>query len=180
MTQYEASTEMPKRSPMGEVSVTSDGTEMNIGLSKGERKKLADGLSRVLADTYSLYLKTQNFHWNVTGPKFLSLHTIFEQQYRQLAEATDLLAERIRALGFLAPATFSQFLELTSIREDRVVHKADEMIALLVQGHEAVVRGMQSLYPLTEDAHDDATHDVLARRVEEHEKSAWMLRSLLN
>jgi starvation-inducible DNA-binding protein len=166
-----------KKDPSG---VLSDGSTLNIGVTEADRKMLADGLSVVLADTYSLYLKTQNFHWNVTGPKFISLHSIFEQQYRQLAEAVDLIAERIRALGFLAPATFSQFLKLTSIHEDEATHSADEMISLLVQGHETVVRGLQKLSPLTDSAHDDSTHDLLSRRAEEHEKAAWMLRSLLN
>src|SRR5688572_18209435 len=114
--------------------------EINIGIEEKDRKEIAEGLGKLLADTYTLYLKTHNFHWNVTGPMFQTLHLMFEQQYNELALAVDLIAERIRALGFPAPATYSEFLKLSSIKEDKGVPKAEEMIRSLVEGQEAVVR----------------------------------------
>jgi starvation-inducible DNA-binding protein len=160
------------------------GTEMkampvNIGIGENERKEIVDGLSRLLADTYTLYLKTHNFHWNVTGPMFQTLHLMFEQQYNELALAVDLIAERIRALGFPAPATYSAFARLSSIKEDEGVPSATEMIRLLVEGQETVVRTARSIFPVVDGAHDEPTADLLTQRMQVHEKTAWMLRSLL-
>jgi starvation-inducible DNA-binding protein len=136
-------------------------------------------LGKLLADTYSLYLKTHNFHWNVTGPMFQTLHLMFEAQYNELALAVDLIAERIRSLGFPAPGTYSEFAQLSSIKETAGVPKAQDMIRLLVEGQEAVVRTARSLYPVVEKASDEATADLLTQRIQLHEKTAWMLRSLL-
>jgi starvation-inducible DNA-binding protein len=163
---------------------TNKGTEtkampINIGIEEGERREIADGLSRLLADTYTLYLKTHNFHWNVTGPMFQTLHLMFEQQYNELALAVDLIAERIRALGFPAPATYSAFARLSSIKEDEGVPSATEMIRLLVQGQETVVRTARSIFPVVDQSHDEPTADLLTQRMQVHEKTAWMLRSLL-
>ncbi|MBD2328150.1 Dps family protein [Alkalinema sp. FACHB-956] len=152
---------------------------VNIGIDDAARKDIADGLSRLLADTYTLYLKTHNFHWNVTGPMFNTLHLMFETQYTELALAVDLIAERIRALGFPAPGTYSDYAKLTSIPETAGVPKADEMIQLLVEGQEAVVRTARSLFPIVDEAHDEPTADLLTQRMQLHEKNAWMLRSLL-
>ncbi len=153
--------------------------EINIGISTEQRHAIADGLSLLLADTYTLYLKTHNFHWNVTGPMFNTLHLMFEQQYNELALAVDLIAERIRALGYPAPATYSAFARLTSIPEEEGVPNAQEMIRQLVQGQEAVVRTARSIFPIVDDAHDEPTADLLTQRMQIHEKNAWMLRSLL-
>ena len=152
---------------------------INIGISTEQRHAIADGLSLLLADTYTLYLKTHNFHWNVTGPMFNTLHLMFEQQYNELALAVDLIAERIRALGYPAPATYSAFARLTSIPEEEGVPNAQEMIRQLVQGQEAVVRTARSIFPIVDDAHDEPTADLLTQRMQIHEKNAWMLRSLL-
>ena len=140
---------------------------------------VVEGLSRLLADSYTLYLKTHNFHWNVTGPMFQTLHLMFEQQYNELALAVDLIAERIRALGFPAPGTYSQFIELASIKEEREVPNAENMIRLLMEGQEAVVRTARSIFPVVEKVHDEPTADLLTQRMQVHEKTAWMLRSLL-
>jgi starvation-inducible DNA-binding protein len=153
--------------------------EIDIGIDAGSRKQIADGLSRVLADTYTLYLKTHNFHWNVTGPMFQTLHLMFEQQYTELAAAVDLVAERIRALGHPAPATYKAFSALSSIQETEGVPRAEEMIRLLALGHEAVVRTSRSVFPTADKANDQPTCDLLTQRMQVHEKSAWMLRSLL-
>ena len=154
---------------------------VNIGISEIDRKKIVDGLSKLLADTYTLYLKTHNFHWNVTGPMFNTLHLMFEQQYNELALAVDLIAERIRALGFPAPATYSEFSKLSSIPENPgVVPSADEMIKLLVEGNEAVVRTARSVFPIVEQAQDESTADLLTQRMQTHEKTAWMLRSMIS
>jgi starvation-inducible DNA-binding protein len=153
---------------------------VNIGIEENERREIADGLSRLLADTYTLYLKTHNFHWNVTGPMFQTLHLMFEQQYNELALAVDLIAERIRALGFPAPATYSAFSRLSSIKEDEGVPGATEMIRLLVEGQETVVRTARSIFPVVDGAHDEPTADLLTQRMQVHEKTAWMLRSLLS
>jgi len=158
----------------------SDGTAISIGNIETERHSVAEGLSRVLADTYALYLKTQNFHWNVSGPKFVSLHMLFEQQYKQLASAVDMIAERIRALGFWAPGSFSQFAEMTTVTEDQKVENADQMIRSLVHGHEAVIASLLKVCFLCEETHDVPTADLITQRMREHEKSTWMLRSLLN
>lgn len=154
-------------------------TPIDIGIEDSKREEIANGLSRLLADTYSLYLKTHNFHWNVTGPMFQTLHTMFETQYTELATAVDLIAERIRALGFPAPGTYSEYAKLSSISETPGVPKAEEMIRLLVEGQEAVVRTARSLFPLLEEANDEPTADLLTQRMQIHEKTAWMLRSLL-
>jgi starvation-inducible DNA-binding protein len=153
--------------------------EINVGISEKDRKEIAAGLSMLLADTYSLYLKTHNFHWNVKGPMFQTLHLMFEAQYNELALAVDLVAERIRALGFPAPGTYSEYAKLSSIPETPGVPKAEEMIKLLVEGQEAVVRTARSIFLLLEKVHDEPTADLLTQRMQVHEKTAWMLRSLL-
>lgn len=152
---------------------------IDIGISQPHREEIAQGLSCLLADTYTLYLKTHNFHWNVTGPMFQTLHLMFETQYNELALAVDLIAERIRSLGFPAPGTYKQYAQLSSIKEEEGIPKAQEMIKLLVEGQEAVVRTARSLYPSVEACSDEATADLLTQRIQLHEKTAWMLRSLL-
>jgi starvation-inducible DNA-binding protein len=152
---------------------------VNIGINEEDRKEIAQGLSRLLADSYSLYLKTHNFHWNVTGPMFQTLHVLFEQEYTELATAVDEIAERIRALGYPAPGTYSEFAELSSIPETKGVPKAEDMIRLLVEGQEAVVRTARSIFPVVERVNDEPTADLLTQRMQVHEKNAWMLRSLL-
>lgn len=152
---------------------------VNIGIDDENRKLIAEGLSRMLADTYSLYLKTHNFHWNVTGPMFQTLHLMFETQYTELALAVDLIAERIRALGYPAPGTYSDYAKLSSIAETPGVPKATEMIRLLVEGQESVVRTARSIFPVVEQVNDEPTADLLTQRMQVHEKNAWMLRSLL-
>lgn len=153
--------------------------KIDIGISEPERKKIADGLSKLLADTYTLYLKTQNFHWNVTGPLFQTLHSMFESQYTNLAEAIDLIAERIRALDFLAPATYSEFAKLTSISEQTGKSSAEEMIKALIVGQETIDKTARNLLSTVEQAGDQVTLDLLTQRMQYHEKTAWMLRSLL-
>lgn len=153
--------------------------KINIGIDDNSRKEIADGLSRLLADTYTLYLKTHNFHWNVTGPMFQTLHLMFETQYNELALAVDLIAERIRALGHRAPGTYAEFVELSSIKEDKGNQSAEKMIQLLVEGQEAVTRTARSIFPVVEKASDEPTADLLTQRMQTHEKTAWMLRSLL-
>lgn len=152
---------------------------IDIGITEQDRQQIAAGLSRLLADTYTLYLKTHNFHWNVTGPMFQTLHLMFEEQYNELALAVDAIAERIRTLGFPAPGTYQEYSQLTSITEPAGVPRAEEMIRELVVGQEAVVRTARSVFPLADDAHDEPTADLLTQRMEIHEKTAWMLRSLL-
>jgi starvation-inducible DNA-binding protein len=152
---------------------------IDIGIDQDQRQRIADGLSCVLADTYTLYLMTHNFHWNVTGPMFQTLHTMFEQQYTELALAVDEIAERIRALGFPAPGTYKQYAKLSSIEEVDEVPSAEEMIRLLVAGQEAVVRTARSVFPAADEANDEPTADLLTQRMQVHEKTAWMLRSLL-
>lgn len=152
---------------------------INIGINEQDRQDIAQGLSKLLADTYTLYLKTHNFHWNVTGPMFQTLHLMFETQYTELALAVDLIAERIRSLGVYAPGTYKQFSTLSSIKEEDGIPKAQDMIRLLVEGQEAVVRTARSLYDVVEKANDEATADLLTQRIQLHEKTAWMLRSLL-
>ncbi|HSX50994.1 MAG TPA: Dps family protein [Cellvibrio sp.] len=152
---------------------------IDIGISQQHREEIAAGLSRVLADTYTLYLKTHNFHWNVTGPMFQTLHLMFETQYTELALAVDAIAERIRSLGFPAPGTYKQYASLSSIKEEEGIPPAKDMIRLLVEGQEAVVRTARSLYATAEAANDEATADLLTQRIQLHEKTAWMLRSLL-
>ena len=152
---------------------------MDIGIKENDRKKIADGLSHLLADTYTLYLKTHYFHWNVTGPMFNTLHLMFEQQYNELALAVDVIAERIRSLDFYAPGTYREFAKMATIKETDSVPKAEDMIRELVAGHEAVVRTARSVFPAADEAADEASADLLTQRLQLHEKAAWMLRSLL-
>ena len=153
--------------------------KIDSGIEKQARKAIADGLARLLADEYTLYLKTHNFHWNVTGPMFNTLHLMFETHYNEAALAVDLVAERIRALGFPAPGTYKQFAELSSIKEEPGVPEAKEMIRQLVLGHEACVRTAREVFPAAEGAGDEPSCDLLTQRMQLHEKTAWMLRSLL-
>jgi len=154
-------------------------TKIDIGIKDRDRKAIADGLSRLLADTYTLHLKTHNFHWNVTGPMFQTLHLMFETQYNELALAVDQIAERIRALGYPAPGTYADYVKLSSIKETAGVPKAEKMIALLVEGQEAVARTARSVFPVVDKANDEPTADLLTQRMQIHEKNAWMLRSLI-
>jgi starvation-inducible DNA-binding protein len=153
--------------------------KIDIGIDADKRQEIAGGLSSVLADTYTLYLKTHNFHWNVTGPMFQTLHLMFEAQYGELALAVDLVAERIRALGFPAPGTYKAFAELSAIREEAGVPKAEGMIRSLVEGHETVARTARTVFRAADEAGDQPTCDLLTQRMQVHEKTAWMLRSLL-
>lgn len=153
--------------------------KIDIGIDEQTRREIGQGLSRLLADTYTLYLKTHNFHWNVTGPMFTTLHQMFEEQYTELSQAVDAIAERIRALGFPAPGSYKQFAELTSITEETGVPPAEEMIRQLVKDQETVVRTARSVFPIVDKANDEATADLLTQRLQIHEKTAWMLRSLL-
>lgn len=153
--------------------------DIDIGIKKKDREAIAEGLSRLLADTYTLYLKTHNFHWNVKGPMFQTLHLMFEAQYTELALAVDLIAERIRSLGFPAPGTYKQFAALSSIKETEGVPTATTMIKLLVEGQEAVARTARSVFPVVDKVNDEPTADLLTQRMQVHEKTAWMLRSLL-
>ncbi|MGB0955317.1 MAG: Dps family protein [Panacagrimonas sp.] len=166
---------MPKAKP-----AKAPGTpQIDIGIDKTERKKIADGLSRLLADEYTLYLKTHNFHWNVTGPMFNTLHLMFEQHYTEAATAVDLIAERIRALGFAAPGTYKDYARLSSIPETAGVPEAMKMVDLLVKGHEACAKTARSVFPVADVADDEATADLLTQRLQVHEKTAWMLRALM-
>jgi starvation-inducible DNA-binding protein len=149
------------------------------GIDPGAKKEIASGLGRVLADTYTLYLKTHNFHWNVTGPRFRELHLMFEEQYNELWLATDLIAERIRALGEYAPGTYREFAALSSIAEPEGVPAAEAMLTELLGGHEAVARTTRGVFPIAESASDQVTMDLLTQRMQVHEKTAWMLRSLI-
>ena len=152
---------------------------INIGISEGDRNEIAGALSGLLADTFTLYLKTHNFHWNVTGPMFRTLHLMFEEQYNELWTAGDLLAERVRALGVFAPATYKEFTRLTSIKDEDGVPAATEMIRQLVEGHETTARTARKAFTIAEKAADAPTADLLTERMQVHEKTAWMLRSLL-
>jgi len=153
--------------------------QIDIGIPDASRQQIADGLGRLLADTYGLYLKTHAFHWNVTGPQFNTLHTMFMTQYTELWAALDEIAERIRALGHFAPGSYAQYAALTSIRDEPGVPKANDMIRQLVEGHETVARTARSIFPLAEEGNDESTADLLTQRLQIHEKTAWMLRSLL-
>lgn len=154
--------------------------KMDIGISDKDRAAIAQGLSRLLADTYTLYLTTHNFHWNVTGPMFNSLHDMFMAQYTELWNAVDPIAERIRALGHVAPGSYAEYGKLSSLPDAPAVPpKAMEMVRILAQGHEAVARTARSLFPLVEKASDEPTADILVQRLAVHEQTAWMLRSLL-
>lgn len=160
-------------------AVSHNGPQIDLGIQPAQRKAIAQGLSRVLADTYTLYLKTHNFHWNVTGPMFQTLHLMFEQQYNELALAVDLVAERIRALGHPAPGSYAQFSKLSSVTEETGVPRAEDMIHQLVDGQEALVRTARSVFATADRASDQVTIDLLTQRMQVHEKTAWMLRSLL-
>jgi len=153
---------------------------INIGISSEDRAAIAQGLSSLLADTYTLYLTTHNFHWNVTGPMFNTLHLMFMGQYTELWNAVDPIAERIRSLGHPAPGSYAQFGALASIKDaPNVPPKALEMVRILVEGHEAVARTARSIFPLADEAGDEPTADLLTQRLTVHEQTAWMLRSLL-
>jgi len=153
---------------------------LDIGISDGDRKEIAGALSRVLADTYTLYLKTHNYHWNVTGPQFNDLHAMFMTQYTELWNSVDLIAERIRSLGHVAPGSYAAFGKLSSIKEDDDVPPAMKMVESLLRGHETVARTCREAFPIAEKAHDQPTIDLLTQRLQVHEKTAWMLRSILN
>jgi starvation-inducible DNA-binding protein len=154
-------------------------TIIDIGIARDDRAAIAAGLGRVLADTYTLYLQTHNFHWNVEGPMFNTLHLMFMEQYTELWNALDSLAERIRALGFPAPGTYAAFAKLASIEEVEGVPAALDMVRRLVAGHEAVARTARAVFPVAEQGGDESTVDLLTQRLQIHEKTAWMLRSLL-
>jgi len=153
--------------------------KIDIGISEANRNGLAGELSKLLSDTYTLYLQTHNFHWNVTGPMFQTLHLMFEQQYNEMWMAADVIAERIRSLGFPAPGTYKAFTQLSSIEEVGGVPGAKEMIRRLVDGHETVIRTARSIIPVANEAGDESTADLATQRLQVHEKTAWMLRSLL-
>lgn len=153
--------------------------EVNIGLNDQQRQQIAEGLSKLLADTYTLYLKTHGFHWNVTGPHFASLHKLFEGQYMELFEAVDVLAERIRALGVFALGSYAQIAKLTSIKEEISIISWEKMVEQLVHGHEAAIATALELVEVVQDAGDEVTLNLLAERMDAHGKTAWMLRSLL-
>ena len=153
---------------------------IDIGIAEPDRRAIAEGLSRLLADSYTLYLKTHNYHWNVTGPLFNTLHLMFEQQYTELAAAVDEVAERIRALGEPAPGSYGAYAALTSIEEDAAVPSAEEMIRNLVIGQETVVRTAREVFPVADAANDEPSADLLTQRMQVHEKNAWMLRSMLD
>jgi starvation-inducible DNA-binding protein len=162
-------------------SITHKGKHMSIdiGIEANKRQEIATGLSRVLADSYTLYLKTHHFHWNVTGPMFQTLHRMFETQYTELATAVDTIAERIRTLGLPAPGTYKQFQALSSIKEDEVVPRAQDMIRKLVEGHETVAKTSRGVFKTAETIGDQPTCELLTQRMQHHEKTAWMLRSML-
>jgi starvation-inducible DNA-binding protein len=161
-------------------SAPSSSLSINIGISEKDRAVIAKGLSHLLADTYTLYLTTHNFHWNVTGPMFNTLHTMFMTQYTELWNAVDPIAERIRSLGHAAPGSYADFGKLASVADaPGVPPKALEMVRILVNGHEAVARTARSLFPLADKASDEPTADLLTQRLTVHEQTAWMLRSLL-
>ena len=161
------------------MSKKSKSTAINIGINESDRAKIVDGLSALLADSFTLYMMTHNFHWNVTGPQFNSLHLMFMGQYTEQWNALDIIAERIRALGYPAPGTYKEFVKLASIQEVEGVPKANEMIAHLVAAQEATARTARKLFPVVDQANDQPTADVLTQRIDVHEKTAWMLRSLL-
>ncbi len=164
---------------MAKTKKTASSRTIPPGISSSDNWKVAEGLSRLLADTYTLYLKTHNYHWNVTGPMFQTLHLMFEGQYNELALAVDVIAERIRALGYPAPGSYLEFEELSTIHIDKGVPNATQMIAQLVKGQQAVVLTARKVFPLAEKAADQVSMDLLTQRMQVHEKTAWMLRSLL-
>ena len=165
---------------MAKTNTASGAQRVNIGIGEDDRAAIAQGLSRVLADTYTLYLTTHNFHWNVTGPMFNTLHRMFMEQYTELWNAVDGIAERIRALGHRAPGSYADFASLSSIADaPQIPPKALEMVRMLQQGHETVARTAREVFPLAAKADDQPTADLLTQRLDIHEKAAWMLRSLL-
>ncbi|KQW35509.1 Dps family protein [Rhizobacter sp. Root404] len=173
---------MAKNSKTKKASATPTGrrAEIHIGISDKDRSAISDGLSRLLADTYTLYLTTHNFHWNVTGPMFNSLHAMFMAQYTELWNAVDPIAERIRSLGHVAPGSYAQFGALTSLKDAPAVPpSALDMVRVLVEGHEAVARTARSIFPLADRAGDEPTADLLTQRLTVHEQAAWMLRANL-
>ena len=153
--------------------------KIDIGIKEQDRARVAGELSGLLADSYTLYLKTHNFHWNVTGPMFQTLHVMFEQHYTELALAVDTIAERIRALGHPAPGSYSAFSRLATVTDTDGVPKATEMVQLLVEAHETVVRTARKVLIVADEINDQATADLATQRLQIHEKTAWMLRSLL-
>lgn len=153
--------------------------KINSGIEEGKRQEIVEGLSKLLSDTYTLFLKTHNYHWNVTGPMFQTLHLLFEQQYNELFTAADTIAERIRSLGYPAPGSYAQFSKLTTIKEATGVPHAKEMIKDLVDSHETIARTARSIFPVADAGADEATVDLLTGRLDVHEKAAWMLRSHL-
>ena len=153
--------------------------KIDIGISEQDRTAIADGLKKLLADSYTLYLQTHNFHWNVTGPQFRELHLMFEEHYVELADAVDVIAERIRTLGFNAPGTYKTFAALSSIEEVEGVPEAEEMVKLLTQGHEKVVKTARAVLKIAQDASDESTASLVSDRMRVHEKTAWMLRATL-
>ncbi len=176
MTKKEtAKKDATKKSP----PITQGPVGIDIGIPEKDRLKIGEGVSRLLADSYTLYLKTHNYHWNVTGPMFQTLHLMFETQYTELALAVDLIAERIRSLGVFAPGSYSAFAKLSTIAEEDGVPVATDMIRDLVKGHEAVVKTARKIIPLADKGNDEATLDLITQRIQLHEKTAWMLRSLL-
>ena len=169
-----------KPSPVTPVVAPSSRTTINIGIGDADRAAITQGLSQLLADTYTLYLTTHNFHWNVTGPMFNTLHTMFMTQYTELWTAVDPVAERIRSLGHFAPGSYAQFGQLSSLPDvPAAPPKALEMVRILAEGHEAVARTARSIFPLADQANDQPTADLLTQRLDIHEKTAWMLRALL-
>ena len=170
---------MPKKTPGAKVAAAA-ASAIDIGISAKDRAAIADGLAHLLADTYTLYLTTHNFHWNVTGPMFNTLHVMFMGQYTELWNAVDPVAERIRSLGHPAPGSYAQFGRLSSLPDaPETPPKALEMVRVLVAGHEAVARTARKLFPLADKAGDEPTADLLTQRLTVHEQTAWMLRSLL-
>ena len=161
------------------MSKKSKSASINIGINENDRAKIVEGLSALLADSFTLYMMTHNFHWNVTGPQFNSLHAMFMDQYTEQWNALDIIAERIRALGFPAPGTYKEFVKLASIKEVEGVPKATDMVRHLVAAQEATARTARKLFDLVDEANDQPTADVLTQRIDVHEKTAWMLRSLL-
>ncbi|AUR50799.1 Dps family protein [Aquella oligotrophica] len=153
--------------------------EINDGITQEHRVTIANGLAALLADSYSLYLKTHNFHWNVTGPMFNTLHLMFETHYSELALAVDLIAERIRALGFIAPGSYSEFAKLSKVTEHSGDTDATDMVKYLIEAHEVVIKTAREIIAIADEANDQVTLDLLTQRLQVHEKTVWMLRSLL-
>jgi starvation-inducible DNA-binding protein len=153
--------------------------EINTGIPPAQRAAIVQGLSRMLADTYMVYLKTHSFHWNVEGPMFQTLHVMFMEQYTETWNAIDLIAERIRSLGEYAPGTYKEYARLARVKETDGVPRAEDMVRLLIEGQEAIVRTAREVLPVADEANDEPTLDLLTQRMQVHEKNAWMLRSLL-